>query len=55
MNDLYSMKKRVDKLYDKIPLLDRNDDEVFSEQKDAYNKALKEFVKCDKQYLKMIV
>lgn len=46
MNDLYSMKKRVDDLYDKIPLLERDNDETFSPQRDAYNEALSEFVKC---------
>lgn len=46
MNDLYSMKKRVDDLYAKIPLLDRNNEEEFSPQRDAYNEALNEFVKC---------
>lgn len=49
MNDLYSMKKRVDDLYDKIPLLDRDNDETFSPQRDAYNKAVNEFVKCGQE------
>ncbi|MDE6292054.1 MAG: hypothetical protein K2L98_00065, partial [Bacilli bacterium] len=45
MDDLYTLDKKLGELYDKIPLADRGTD-VDSPQKDAYNSALSEFLKC---------
>lgn len=46
MNDLYSLNKKIKDLYDKIPLYDRDKADVNSPEKDAYNKAVSEFLEC---------
>lgn len=48
MNDLYSLDKQLGELYNRIPLLERDND-LDSQQKEDYNNALKEFVECGKK------
>ncbi len=45
MNDLYSLNRQLENLYNRIPLYEREND-LDSPQKDEYNKALQEFIEC---------
>lgn len=45
MDDLYTLDKKLDALYNQIPLDERETD-IKSPQKEAYNNALTEFLEC---------
>ena len=48
MNDLYFLDKELEKLYNRIPLFEREND-ISSQQKDEYNKALNEYLECGRK------
>ena len=48
MNDLYFLDKELEKLYNRIPIFEREND-ISSQQKDEYNKALNEYLECGRK------
>ena len=47
-NDLYFLDKELEKLYNRIPIFEREND-ISSQQKDEYNKALNEYLECGRK------